>query len=62
LPVHAQQAPLPIEFFVTCCPKRLVDHIPLQLFGLQPVKATDVGISFTEIRISPRSAGIIEVK
>ena len=35
--------------FVTCCPKRLVvSSVLLNSFGLQPVKAIDVGISFAE--------------
>ena len=38
--------------FVTCCPKRLVELYSSSVlpnsFGLQPVKATDVGISFAE--------------
>ena len=53
--------------FVTCCPKRLVELYSSSVlpnsFGLQPVKATDVGISFAETSdLSPRSAGIIGVK
>ena len=38
--------------FVTCCSKRLVElyssSVLLNSFGPQPVKATDVGISFAE--------------
>jgi hypothetical protein len=49
LAARAQQAPRCQSNFVTCCPKRLVvSSVLLNSFGLQPVKATDVGISFAE--------------